>query len=192
MPVLKLAQAGQSNNSVFSTGEQTQLTIPPSTQHYDLSNMAASTGDDPNQGFDTSKWTSQMGDNLYFPQNAGPLPMIRPLGGSPSSNQEDMVDYLAEMIPDVWMTETVPSLGSMQDSMMPHNRNESVPPPTEELGSSTLTEDYSIGQVSASANDVRPVVQAPDATDAHQAHYRLDIPTFVVDDLYGYLPQNFV
>lgn len=117
--------------------------------------------------------------------------MIRPLGSSPSTNQEDLLDYLAELIPDIWMTETVPSLGSMQDSMMLHNRNESVPRPTEESRSSIVT-DYSTGHVSASANDVRPVVQAPDVTDAHQTHYRLDIPTFVVDDLYGDLPQTFV
>ncbi|KIM93631.1 hypothetical protein OIDMADRAFT_61277 [Oidiodendron maius Zn] len=172
----------QSNNSFLSTGEQTQSTILSSAQHYDLTNTGASTGGDPNQAFDTSKWTSQMGDNLYFPQNAGPLPMIRPLGSSPSTNQEDLLDYLAELIPDIWMTETVPSLGSMQDSMMLHNRNESVPRPTEESRSSIVT-DYSTGHVSASANDVRPVVQAPDVTDAHQTHYRLDIPTFVVDDL---------
>lgn len=190
MPILKLAQAGQSINSVFAAGEPTKSIIPPSTQHYDLSNMTASTGGDPSQGFDTSKWTSQMGGNHYFPQNEGHLPVIRPIGGSPSTNQEDMVDYLAEMIPDIWMAEIGPSLSLMQDSIMQHSHHESVPLPTDELGSSILTEDYSTSQVSTSANDVTVVVQASDATDSHQAHYRLDIPTFVVDDLYGYLPPR--
>jgi len=79
-----------------------------------------------------------------------------------------MVDYLAEMIPDIWMTETILPFGSLPDSMTMQSRNKDIPPLTEEMGSSILTEDYSADQFSLSTKDMRPMIQARGGAEAHQ------------------------
>lgn len=77
-----------------------------------------------------------------------------------------MVDYFSEMIPDIWMADPVPALSSLPDSMLLHNYNRNIPPPTGKFGSSILTGDYSADRLSS--ENVRSTRQARSGAEVHQ------------------------
>jgi hypothetical protein len=184
MPLFVLTRADQNNEHLSPIETQAQPLVPPSRQHYNLSDLIVPLREELNPDYNTSKWTAPTVGELYLGQHTESS--VASLGQveNMSPTNQDMVDYLAEMIPDIWIADPMPSLSSISDTVLLHNYNRHIPPPTEGFGSSNLTDDYSTDRLPFSANDVRSVRQARTGAEAQQDHYRLDLPACVVDDLY--------
>ena len=104
----------------------------------------------------------------------------------PSPTDQDMLDFLAQTVPDIWMTETLPQY-AIQSSMLAGSCDESMLPVSTERSASRIL----------IAENGQDQVPSPDFTDAETSPLRgneektsLNVPPEVVDELYVQCPLN--
>lgn len=105
---------------------------------------------------------------------------------NPSPTNQDMLDFLAQTIPDIWMTETLPQ-HAIQSSMLAGSYDERMLPVSTEHSASTIL----------IAENGQNQLPSPDVTDTETSQLRgheettsLNIPPEVVDELYVQCPLS--
>ena len=153
--------------------------------HEDILNLTDSEGDshfltDPNQNLEQR---TENHDADFNGDGVGWGSLTSTLGTevafNPSPTDQDMLDFLAQTVPDIWMTETLPQY-TMQSSMPAGSCDERMLP---------VSTEGSAPRILIAANG-QDQLQSPDFTGTetsplrgHEENTSLNVPPEVVDEL---------
>jgi hypothetical protein len=155
-----------------------------SSAHYTTSTVQECTGEGLNLSYDTPSWANQA-DNLYYLGSPVSLSATSQLEHT-SPTDQDMIDFLTEALPDIWMPESIPQFGSLATSMLLGDCGQDTfqaPDASGNTGSSGVAENYSNEQGASSITVAHPEApQLGEITD-RQEKSPLDVPRTVVDNL---------
>ena len=170
-----LTIAASERDTQFSTQQNPEITPSESIRCNTNTTLCESRGEEPNLPYNDSTWTDSV-DKFYYLE--GPSSHYE----QTSPTDQDMVDFLTESLPDIWMPEAVPGLETFSSSMM-----------TGEVGtdfSSLQNESISLSAFSEvhRRGEQRQTMDGLTGTNnprktARKEKYAIDLPSEVIEEL---------
>lgn len=170
-----------------------QQTAQPVTQQrattlnaaqYTTSNLPESTRGERGSSYDSLRWANSV-DNSYYLGSSVSLSTTSQMEYTTPTDQ-DMVDFLTEALPDIWMPEAMPQFDSLTNSMILGDcgqNNFQAADTSGNTGSSTVIKDYQNEREANTITVAHSEIYQSGETNAREENSSLNVPRAVVDNL---------
>jgi len=147
---------------------------------YTTSSLPESTGEGRNPSYDNARWADQV-DHFYYLGSPVSLSTTSQLEYT-SPTDQDMVDFLTQALPDIWMPEAIPEFGSLANAMMIGDGGQHTFQATD-TSENAGTDEYQNEQEADSITVAHPEAYQSEETNFHHDSPALDVPRVVIDNL---------
>ena len=150
------------------------------TNQYTTSSLPEPTVQEHSLAYDNARWADQV-DNFYYLGSPVSLSTTSQLEYT-SPTDQDMVDFLTQALPDIWMPEAIPEFDSLANAMITGDGSQNtfqVP----DISGNTGTNEYENEQEADSITVAHPETHQSGETDFRHESPALDVPRAVIDNL---------